>query len=455
MDDSVDSMRIGGFAMLALAASELVEKFVVSFWLDLDKSTGSTLGTAFFEVLLGVGMLQGSNAARKVVLFLSGLSGVALLLLLAALFAAGFSRIWPIPATALAMMVGVFILNLSTEQRRSVVIGALGLILLGWAGSILASIQLVGSVDLADIQAIRQWSLPQRSFEDAEAGVSMRVPPRWVVLKEGSPVAADQKPLLALANTEIQCTARLSRETRTYSVVDNLEFLLDGIAKTMGGQEAEFTTLARADTRIAGFPARRMKVSWRKGDQERHASITAWQDGDLFYTLFVTAPRVITKRLDQEVVALEQSLAFTAPWTNFLREKAASVRKTCPLLSDAILIPLARALSKESAPEMYCREAYRLAYAGQAQMDATSSERLRSAMKGFFGALPAARRERFGAYVERLRARQPTSAAEDREMALATQQAMEALSPDAQAELRRSFAMAVDMGRFAGHVGAQ
>jgi hypothetical protein len=76
-------------------------------------------------------------------------------------------------------------------------------------------------------------------------------------------------------------------------------------------------------------------------------------------------------------------------------------------------------------------------------------------MKAFFAGLPGAKRERFGAYVERLRAHLPTSPAEDREMMQATQLAVEALSPDAQNDLRRHFAMAVEMGRFAGHMGAR
>lgn len=455
MDDRVDSMRIGGFVMLALAASQLLEKFVLSFWLDLDKSTAETAGAAVFDALLGVAMLQGSNAARKVVLFLTGLATLALLGLMALLLVGGYGHLWPVLAASLLTVVGVFVLNLFSEQSRAMVFGALAMVLVGWVGSIAASIALAGAVDLASLKAIREWSSPQRTFEDAEAGITMKVPAHWVLLKEGSPLAEEEKSLVTAANTEVEMVAHIVREMRTYSSADNLQFFLDGVAKAEAAKRASFEAGSRNDATVGGVLARRMKVSWKEKGQATSASFTAWQDGPFFYYLSVTAPRVISKRLDQEADALAGNVAFSAPWTVFLREKAAATRKECPLLTDTVILGLAHSIPRNSAPEVYCREAYRLAFVGQPLLDAASSQRLGARMKTFFAALPRAKSERFGAYAERLRAGQATAPAEDREMMQAARAAMESLDGEIQDDLRAQFAVAVEMGRFAGGMGAR
>src|SRR5262249_17845531 len=146
------------------------------------------------------------------------------------------------------------------------------------------------------------------------------------------------------------------------------------------------------------------------------ASFTAWQDGPFFYYLSVRAPRVISKRLDEETDALTRSLSFRAPWTVFLREKAAATRVECPLLSGTVILGLAPSIPRAPAPEVYCREAYRMAFIGQPLLDAASSQRLGARMKTFFAALPRGKSDRFGAYTERLRGGQPTAPAEDKEM---------------------------------------
>ena len=276
----------------------------------------------------------------------------------------------------------------------------------------------------------------------------MNVPTQWVVLKEGSPMAGEGKPMLTLANTEVTAVAHLQREVRSYSVADNVEFFLDGIVKSQGVARAGFTSLSRAETTVGGFPARRMKASWAADGQDFVGTFTAWQDGHVFYYLAVTAPRVISKRLDRDADGLERSVAFSGPWTAFLRDKVAPTRRECPLLSEAVILGLAGVVPRESPPEAYCREAYRLAFLGQPMLDPAASQRLGASMKTFFSGLPKAKTSRFAAYIERLRSGGRTAAAEDREMTQAARASMETLTAEAQEEIRGNFALAVEMGRF-------
>ena len=93
-------MKVGGYVMLAWAAWELAERFVLSRWLTLD--SGNAIGYAMFEAALGTAMLQGSGAARKIVLVLTGLGILGSGLLLLSLQVIGFWQLWPIAASGLA-----------------------------------------------------------------------------------------------------------------------------------------------------------------------------------------------------------------------------------------------------------------------------------------------------------------------------------------------------------------
>src|SRR5262249_12910501 len=161
---------------------------------------------------------------------------------------------------------------------------------------------------------IREWSSPQRTFEDAEAGITVKVPAQWVLLKDGNPLAYEDKALFTLANTEVETVAHVVREMRTYSSADNLEFFLDGVAKAKAARFPTFAAGSRNDATVGGAVARRMRATWKENEEGMSGSFTAWQDGPVFYYLSVRVPRVISKRLDEETDALTRSLTFRAPW---------------------------------------------------------------------------------------------------------------------------------------------
>src|SRR5262249_50818161 len=194
--------------------------------------------------------------------------------------------------------------NLFSEQSRAVVFGALAMVLVGWAGSVAASIAFAGAVDLATLKVIREWSSPQRTFEDAEAGITVKVPAQWGLLKDGNPLAYEDKALFTLANTEVGTVAHVGRDMRRHSSADNIQFFLDGIAKAKADKLPTFAAGGRNDATVGGVVARRMKATWKDKQGAMSASFTAWQDGPFFYYLSVRAPRVISKRLDEETDAL-------------------------------------------------------------------------------------------------------------------------------------------------------
>jgi hypothetical protein len=449
MADRVDTMRIGGFVMLGLAAGHLIERFVLSFWLNLDTSPGKTFGFAIFDALLGLAMLQGSEAARKAVLWITAFAAGALGLGIGGLFAQGFGHLWPVLGCASAIAVGVFALNFSREPRLPVVAAALSLVVVGFVGSVLATIFLAGTLDLATLNLIRQWSSPDRSFLEQEADLEIKAPPGWVMLKKGNPVRDQDKALVTLANTEIISFAQMFADSGTYSSADSLEYFLNGILKAKKAEaQGEVEDAGRADTRIGDTPARRMKLSWLFKKTPMLLYVTAWQDGDVFYHLELLGPGMLAKRLDADLEGLEKAISFGGPWTAFLRDRAAPVRAACPLLSEKAILHLARVIGKEPPPEAFCREGYRLAFKGQPLVDAESGERLKTHMRAFFDAIPRGAIGRYGAYVERLRAGQATTAAEDREMMEVARVALQSLGPETQDALRGSLAMAIEMGRF-------
>jgi hypothetical protein len=442
--EGVNSMRVGGWVMLAWAGWELIERFVLSFWLNLD--SGDAVGYAIFEAALGVAMLQGSEAARKIVLVLTFLGALAAGLLLLGLSLTDFWHLWPILASALAATVGVFLLTLWREASVPALALGVTLVVGGWIGSVVSSIALVGAVDIGTIRMIREWSAPERTLKADD--VEMKVPPRWVALKPGNPIPSAQPALATLASTAIMCTAQLYREVRSFTSTDTLELYLDALAKQKAADVQDFEAGARVDTRIGAAVARRMKVSWRLKGARFVGYVTAWRDADVFYHLFVRGAAVVTKKVEEEAAALEAASVFAAPRAAFLRDVAPRIRDGCPLLTDNALLEVGRALPADAPPEAYCRMGYRLALTGEPGMTSEYRERLRTSMRRLFDAIPRAQIDAFGRYVERLLAGGNLTPAEDKQLAASIRAAMAGLSPAVQEELRSSFGMAINMGLF-------
>jgi hypothetical protein len=446
-DASAGSMRLGGYVMLALAAWQLIERFVLSQWFQLDTSLGKTFGYAVFDASLGVAMLQGSEAARKVVLVITGVATIAILAGIGTLVAGGFGHLWPMLGASAAATIGIFLLVLFRDPGIGMKVVSLALVGVGWIGSTLASIFLVGTLDFSTLKVLRAWSSPDRSFESAADGIEMQIPTRWVIMKEGSPIADAERALVTLANTEVISFAQLFTQTGSLSSADSLEYYLDQIAKPKES-EPEFARHAQPDGHVGAAPARRMMTSWRHEDSLIHQHFIAWQDGDVFYHLTLWGPAILAKKLEAERARLESGIKFSAPWSAFLKGNAVQVQAACPLLSEKATIVLARAIPRDSPPEVYCREGYRLAFKGQPLLDPEGGRRLQGAMRSFFDAVPRGQIGRFGTYVERLRVDQKTSPAEDREMVSIATAAVQRLDKQVRDDLKVYFGMAIELGGF-------
>jgi hypothetical protein len=443
-----DGMRIGGYVVLAMGIWRLVEYWVLSIWLDTGSSLSSATGWAAFYVVLGIAMLQGSEAARKTVLVITFLAMLLIGGAIAGLFAAGFGHLWPILAASAAATVGIFLLVLSRQPSLTYVSVSLVAIVAGWAGSVLAAILLAGTLDFTTLRLIREWSSPERSFANADAGLDLRVPPRWVALRADNPLAAKggDKVFVTLAHTEVIAFALLLRETRRH---ESLDYFLNALGKEEDESEATgVREIARSDGMLGQTPLRRLKTSSKRDGTTTLSLYSAWQDGDVYYHILLIGPGILSKRLDEELATLEKSVSFSAPVNAFLKDDAPRIRAACPLLSEKALISLTHVVRRGAAPETYCREGYRLALKGQPLIDASSAEHMRSLMQALFAAIPKARLGRFGSYVERLVANQPTSREDDREMMETARAAMAGLAPATQESLRGFFVMAIEMGQF-------
>jgi hypothetical protein len=439
-------MKIGGWVLIALAVWQLVQRFVLSFWLEFDESNSKVFGTAAFEALLGVAMLQGSELARRFVLVISALVTLVLVVGLVGLSYTDFWHLWPLPAAALAAIVGIFLLNWSRETGALRI--ALGIILVaaGWIGSVVSAIVLVGSVDIATIKLIREWSSPERTFKSEDVELSVATP--WVALKPGSPLRYSDTALLSMAHTEVISFSQIFRETRSFSSSDNLEYYLDELAKLRAVDHPNLQTGSTVDTQVGGAPARRLKVHWGSEDDQKAvvAFLTAWRDADVFYHFYLFGPAILTKKLEAEVQKFEHSIRFAGSRTLFLRDTAPKIRTACPLLTDPVVLQLSRVIPVDSPSEVYCREAYRLAVRGQASLNVDSRERLRTLMQQLFQAIPKAQIGPFGSYVTRLGERGPTSPAEDLQLTEAIRVAVESMPPTVQDDLRSIFSTAIDVG---------
>src|SRR5206468_2342862 len=142
-------------------------------------SAGVEIG---IDLIFGIALMQGSDLARKILMWLAVVSTAFMLLSLVGLSFVGFGHLWPMFLSWTVESIGVLLLTLTPEPRREVALGSLAMMGVGWLGSVAAVMWLVGSVDVATTARIMRWSLGPRTIENADAGFSLRLPRTWVAM---------------------------------------------------------------------------------------------------------------------------------------------------------------------------------------------------------------------------------------------------------------------------------
>jgi hypothetical protein len=345
---------------------------------------------------------------------------------------------------ALLSIGGYMALLVRDRQSNASVAAGSAAVLAGLGLSLLGLVRLTHAPDPEFAKLVNEWASSEREFKDAHSGVALRVPEGWVMLKPGNPLMTDEDTAVTLAHPQATGFAVLRLEYNPGLITNDryLEALLN--ARKTG--EPTMKELARVDSRMGPVAARAMSTSWLGPGRRRYYGLTtAWRDAERQLSLSI-AMRT-GEAAKEETEKLARMITFDAPLAKYLDATVKEVTAICPILSRSAVEAMAKTMKAGTRPESYFRQAYLWATRGAGVLGAATVSDLRAGMDSMLGNVGRRDRARLDAYLERVRAEQPVSAADDAAMAEVVKNAVLGLAPDAQARLRAAFEQAVEVGR--------
>ena len=422
---------------LCIVRALLPADLVVDEW-----DTGAAQFAAFYLTLLGVGLLQADEAARRFVCVAAApaaLLGVAILVT-----GAGYER--AAGGALVAFAGGLFLALLGREASTG---RAAAGVVLAAAGSLLffpAEIAAARAPREEARRRLAEWKAAEPSFERKDVGVRVAPPEGWVVLRPGSPfVPPDSSDLVALLHdaSGTRAVVRLDTELRGGESLDDA---LDRHLGLWRAREPELENGARADLRLGDVPARRVFVKWKREKVAWAGHLVAWKDAS---RTLVLATWYEAARLESALPEAEKAIAALAvsrPLAARIAAAAATAAGQMPQMTPATVELLVARRPEADAPSLF-REGLATASLGFERLERDQVRDMGEINNVLYGRMSAADRVWMADYVRRVRSAQPTTPEEDaramRAMAAAVGQLPEASRERLRAILHNAVAAAL------------
>jgi hypothetical protein len=295
-----------------------------------------------------------------------------------------------------------------------------------------------------DSQSIRAQAAPERRIADDAMGVNLVLPTGWVLLKpEQDLVAKPPEAQAALGHEAGGVLAYLVLEapTRAYLTLDDF---LERVVLARRRVNPSVRPGPAADATVGGERGRRAEASWEFNKARFRETIVAVKRGWTYAALVAWAPEAKAAGLGPSAEALLAAMAFKGPMTTRLPEAVRHATEEVPILTPEA----AEMLMGQSAPlVLEPADAFRRAYEsvgrGMRALSRDEIQELGALSTALYNTLPGGERQRLGSYIERVRDRQPTSAAEDQAVSQLAKRAVLKLPPPRRARLQQIYAKAI------------
>jgi hypothetical protein len=188
-------------------------------------------------------------------------------------------------------------------------------------------------------------------------------------------------------------------------------------------------------------------VRWRANEQNVRAWFVFWRDGWRYFTLYGWAPEARGDVAAEAFARLEQGLRFTPVLSKDIGNLTRQVADIAPHLSAAAVRALLdRYPNRKLTPTEVFRLAHRSSLTGVAGLTPAEVADLSRITASLYAGMSSRDRARLGGYQERVRLEQPTSAAEDAEMAQAMKSGTSRLPAESLQRLQELVEKAIAMG---------
>ncbi len=419
----------GAFGWLAYRPEDAVTVYDDAPWLQM----------ALGALALGLALLPRWDLARRGVRALLLLVSFAPFPLLGVLLAQGqrgsallaLASLWAFALGLWALLAPLARLANIALALLLVAVGGVGAVRFGYAP------------ENAAAQGVRGWTTPARSFTDEAAGLSLNLPPGWVVLRQGNPlVAAPESARVTLADPRQKGFAWLLTEPAPPGVATADAYLERVVAQRREGRSGYETSPAVSGT-AGTLAVRRVTASWRQGDIRQRELVEAGLDGWMGFALVAWMPEAAANR-SEALEALADALVARGVLESRLRQSVAAALTAVPHLTrPAVEQLMARSEARVLEPEQAFRRSLATLAKGLPTLSKSESAELASLTAAVYAGVPWAQRKQLAVYIERLRRDEVTSVQEDQAMARLFKAAEERLSPARLARLRAYYDQAI------------
>ncbi len=399
------------------------------------------IGLAFLA--LGLALFVRKAFMRAVAFLVVTLAAVATLSMAGVLFV----QKAPLPAY-LVLGSGVVILLgfLATLEGRT---GS-------WLRTVLGSLAVVGGLvgvawfgfvpsDNAE-SAVRQWALPESDLTDTQAGVRLRLPDGWRLVKPGAPfLSAPEGVIARVARLDATAFGYLTAQTAPRGMI-LLEPLVDIAIVTRRNAVPTLRNTERSALDLGGLSARRVLGESGDASSPTRELIEIWRDG---YTIFTIVGWGKAENAAELGTRFDGLLAGFESLGGSGKRLADAVQKATAEVPFVSAVSAERIMSMSEAgvlepPEVFKR-AQVLAGKGIPRLGQAEVRELQTILDQAYRAMDRRDRARLAAYLGQVRAGRTTEAAADGDMCTLMSRSLAMLPETAHQRLEALYEKAINV----------
>jgi len=368
------------------------------------------LQIALAETALGLALVRGWEIGRRAVRAVA-LVAAAAVFPVAGLFVARGTRGEALLVLASAWILALgFLAFLAPGLPRLRAAASLLLIAIGGAGLVR-----FGPAPVSATPALGSWATAESRIFDPEIGLTLVVPPGWVVVKPGNPlVQAPAAARVTLVHPRVSGFAFLVVEPPPPQVL-LLEHYLDFMLAERRGIASSFEEDWRRDGRVGSIEARRAS-SRRSSPEGRFVERTlVAQDGDRYFALVAWVPEAGGGRALDELQVLEAAVSLSGVRSAGQQDAMQRANLELPHLSVRAVQALALSTGSAVPSELFRRSVAASAHGALSLPPATAQE-LQLLTSTALATLPRKEHTQLADYLRKVAAGSPTEPREDESM---------------------------------------
>lgn len=365
---------------------------------------------ALVQLALGLALVRGWELGRWAVRAVMLVAACAAFPLAGFFLAKGMRGEALLVVASAGLLAGGLFAFLAPDLSRLAAAACLLLILVGGGGLVR-----FGPAEASAAPAVTPWTAADRRVVDQEMGLTLEVPPGWVVLKAGNPlVPAPAACRITLAQPRVSGYAFLLFEPPPERVL-LLEHYLDHVLAERQVNALSFDEERRRDSRLGSVEARRAS-SRRSSTEGRFIERTVVaQDGDRYFALVAWVPEAGGGRSLQEIDALESAVSLSGARGARRRDAVQRANLELPHLGVRAIQNIVESGGPAEPAELFRRSLVASAR-GLAFLGPSAAQELRLLTTAALGTLPKKEGAQLADYLGRVAAGQPTLPQEDEPM---------------------------------------